>query len=70
MFLDFLWYVGARWILQFSFGFLFGLGLVGFYGFPLVSFVFLWFCLVSKGETKGKKIQENDKATKESLRRL
>jgi len=45
----------------------FGLGLVGFYGFPLVSFVLLWFCL---GETKEKKIQGKDTPTKESLRRL
>ena len=46
----------------------FGLGLVGFYGFPLVSLVFIWFCLVFKGETKEKKTQGKDKPIKKKIR--
>ena len=60
---DFLWFPSVS----------FGLGLGGFYGFlwfPSVSFGLICFPLVSKGETKEKKIQGKNKPIKDTLRRL
>jgi hypothetical protein len=52
-----------------SFGFLW-FGVWWILGFPLVSFVFFWFCFVSKGKPKEKKTQGKHKPIKENLRRL